>query len=595
LIDYHAHQRVLDETTKALAAAPMTDAALVAARTQLQSDLSVAGGYALLGALTDHLFAHAASDGRELAILDRAAALWTRGLGLYNDLASVRDRLESALAAPGDPDSVARFNSAALDVQLFSQKALGMQAEVAHLRDQVASFDHISPHPRQMDRPASAWDWSNLFLARRTDALVRSLSRRARDSATRAFAFGALAGYGANAAGSAYLGHVVGGPRRSHPFRDRLARNSVGSWLAGSAPATPTPGKIATTVRFGGPIQPRLPSSIEQLLREAVGETFAVAATPPLPDLQRGYRRMLQHLQLLDGFVRPPVPAEPLAVWLVKIYGDPTNPPGSLRTQDLGPAGDPGGGVSLGNNSPGSQTPSSSDNNKAAGVCFIIALILIIIDLVQAFVQCIVQWGKKETCTFWDNMLLSKPWEKDPPDPREPTGPTNIDTSSSELTGIASSDQAARLVASLFDIHKQIWEALDRAYHFLAFHGLIYPGSLIGEPLYSQFTFAPATAQWPRRPLTNPAGGMHLYPGSPLENPATVAAGFATGARPDTFLPLAVGRFCLPLWEQIVRGQSDTQNLDLDADRGFSHPCWATGNSIDDDPVAVDVLAYAAQ
>ena len=152
-----------------------------------------------------------------------------------------------------------------------------------------------------------------------------------------------------------------------------------------------------------------------------------------------------------------------------------------------------------------------------------------------------------------------------------------------------------KLIASLFDIHKQIWEALDRAYHFLAFHGLIYPGSLIDGPLYNQFTSAPATTQWPRRSVNNPADEMHVYPFSPLEHPVIAPSVFATGAKPDAFLPFAVGRLSLPLWEQIVRGETDTQNLDLDADRGFFHPCWATGNSINDDPVAVNILAYADQ
>jgi hypothetical protein len=64
------------------------------ARNQTQIDLSMAGDYALLGALVDHLFAHAVSDGSELAVLSRAADLWSRGVALYNDLGSVRS-LES--------------------------------------------------------------------------------------------------------------------------------------------------------------------------------------------------------------------------------------------------------------------------------------------------------------------------------------------------------------------------------------------------------------------------------------------------------------------------------------------------------------------
>jgi hypothetical protein len=63
LIDYHAHTLALEEASKALGAAPYTDAALVSARNQTQIDLSMAGEYALLGALVGHLSAHAVSAG----------------------------------------------------------------------------------------------------------------------------------------------------------------------------------------------------------------------------------------------------------------------------------------------------------------------------------------------------------------------------------------------------------------------------------------------------------------------------------------------------------------------------------------------------
>jgi hypothetical protein len=250
--------------------------------------------------------------------------------------------------------------------------------------------------------------------------------------------------------------------------------------------------------------------------------------------------------------------------------------------------------VSFGNNTPGDPQPGQGDNSKSGTICGIIALILIIVDLIQAFVQCCVQWGKKQKCTFWDNMLLKKLWEKDPPDPRDPQPTTDVTASSSELTAMGPSDEVTQLIACLFDIHTQIWEALDRASHFLALHGLIYPGSLIDEPAYKQFTLAPIPAQWPRRPVNDPVNWFHLYPSSPPEQPVTQATPFATAATPDSFLPLAAMRIALPLWEQMARGDSDSTNFDLDADRGFLHPCWATGGSINDDPVAAQVLAYTA-
>lgn len=596
MIDYHAHALALDETQNSLASAAITEPALVAACSQIQTDLSAAGGYALLGTLVDHLFAHAVSDGSELALLSRASDLFDRGVALYNDLGSVRDRFETALANPSDPAALSDFNTASMDVQLFAQKAYAMQGEVSLLRNDVSSLTYLSAHPRQLDEPSSSWDWGNLLLGRRTDAFVRNLSQLAQNTPTRAFAFGALSGYGANAAGSTYLGHVVGGPRRSHRFRDRVARNTVGSWLARKFPATPAPGEIANRIRFGGRLHPVLPHSVEQLLKEALKTTFDLSKTPQPPDLQLGYRRMLQHLDLLDGFARPPVPAVPQPVWLQKIYGDPSHPPPSLRPQDVGLSGDPGGGVSLGNNSPGSSSPDQSDSSSSSSICGIIVAILIIIDLIQAFVQCIGQWANKHKCTFWDNMLLKKAWEKDPPDPRDPPTTSDVSSTSSGLTAIASNDdEVKQLIACLFDIHTQIWEALDRANHFLALHGLIYPGSLIDAPVYSQFTSTPATTSWPRRPVNDPVNSYHLYPSSPLEHPTTTPSELPVGARPDAFLTLAATRFTLPVWKQIAFRVIDTVNYDLDADRGFLHECWTTKGSINDDPVGVNILAYAEQ
>jgi hypothetical protein len=600
MIDYHAHTLGLEQFQQALAAAPFTDPGLVAARNQSTIDVALAGDYALLGTFLDHLLGHAASDGTELSLLRRAADLWSRGVGLSNEIGTIRAALEAALEAPSDPTSPARFNTAALDAQRLAQRLYAIQAEVISLRDDVMPLKHVAAHPRQLDTPPASWDWGNRFLGRRTDAFVRRLARLADSLPTRAFAFGALAGYGANAAASAYLGHVVGGPRRAHRYRDRIARNAVGSWLRAHYPATPAPAALAQRIRFGGPARPVLPADIEQLLLGALSETFDLSDTPPVPDLQRGYRRLVRHLELLDRFPRPAVPPPPSGVWAAALYGDPGAPPPALRTQDVGLGTDPGGGVTLGDNQPGDPQPGQSDSNSGGGICGIIVAILIVIDLIQAFVQCCVQWGKKEPCTFWDNMILKKVWEKDPPDPRDPTGPQDPNMTASGLTAAAGTPQVVQVVGALYDMHVQVWEALDRAHAYLALTGLIYPGDRIALPLYKQFTSIPAPRPWPHRPVPGAEDAYHLYPTSPLEQGVVSPSPFGEGAAPDAFLiggrtyPTAA-TIALAVWQQIARGETDSPNLDLDADRGFGSPCWATDGQVDDDPIGVRVLAYGDQ
>jgi hypothetical protein len=595
LIDYHAQLLALDQIRKSLTALPSTDPAFVSARNQVQADLATTADYAILGTLLTHLMTHAASDGSELMLLTRAHGVWNRGIVLFNSLTSVRARLETSLANPSAGTSVPDFNSATSDAQLFARDAYSLLADVTALRKDVSALPFLPSHPRQSDKPSSAWDWANLLLGRRTDALVRSIYKLAHTTPTRAFAFGVLSGYGTNISGSTYLGQVVGGPRRSHRFRERIARNAIGTWLARAHPYTPTPTGIAEIVRFGPSASPRLPSAIERLLHDALSATFDLSKTEKLPNLQQGYTRLLSHLQLLDGFTLPAVPALPQGVWQAKIYGDPSSPPPSLRVQDTGFSGDPGGGVTYTGNLPGQSTPGKSDNSSSADICGIIAAILIIVDVVQAFVQCIVQWADKKTCTFWQNMLLSKLWEKDPPDPRDPSSSPSPTATSSQLVAMSSSDEITQFISSLYDIHTQIWEGLDRAYNFLAFNGLIYTGSLIDIPVYSQFTAIPGSVPWPHRPMDDAANWYHIYPFSSIENPQTGMSGFAQGDTPDAIFSLASDRLALHLWQQIALGEHDSQNLDLDADRGFLHPCWATGGSINTDPVNVKILAYADQ
>ena len=161
------------------------------------------------------------------------------GPGLIRRSWESRSNIEAALLNPAQPDSADRFNKAIEDLRLLglSLSTSGKLDQIEALRQDVMKLRHIPEHPRQADRPLSdCGAGGDVFLARRTDAFVRTVYRRALDPALRSFAFGVLSSYHGNACGSAYLEQVVGGPRRSHRFRNRVARNAIGSWFAQTRP-----------------------------------------------------------------------------------------------------------------------------------------------------------------------------------------------------------------------------------------------------------------------------------------------------------------------------------------------------------------------
>lgn len=195
---------------------------------------------------------------------------------------------------------------------------------------------------------------------------MRALLGRTQEPQTLAFAVGASASYGANVAGSAFLGHAVGGPRRSHRHRDRLARNAVGSWLATHHPAAMSPSAMAGRITFGSVANLALPTPVELLIGDALTDTFDLSRTLQMPDLQVGYRRLIEHLTLLDRFARPAVPAPPGQVWMAKVLADPQSPPPSLRPQEFDLNGQDGGGVAVqyGPSSTGSGSPDDTDSKE---------------------------------------------------------------------------------------------------------------------------------------------------------------------------------------------------------------------------------------
>ncbi|MFC7738155.1 hypothetical protein ACFQX4_20505 [Roseomonas sp. GCM10028921] len=595
MIDYHANCAVLADFTATLAAETFTDPAMTQARDDALTALAAAPGGALLGAFVHHLFVHASSDGAELALLQRASDLWAKGTALYSALGRVRADIEGALVNSTAPGAAATFNNASVEAQHLANSAIALQGEVNALREDAIKYPHLPRHPRQRDASADMWDWGNLVLGRRTDAFVRFLLAGGTSKMSLAFALGAASSYGANVAGSAYLGQAVGGPRRLHRFRDRIARNASGAWLATNSPGGKTLAEMSGLVGTGAAAG--LPTELARLLQDAGERAFRPRPSFPLPDLNLGYQRLVQHLVLLDGFELPPPPSMPPPTFVSSVMSGPSGSPPGLRPQDVDVSGQDGGGVAVGmgpDPQPGSQSPGSSDSATQKG-CGILVLVIILIDVIQAFVQCCVQWGKKETCTFWENMLLEKVWEQDPPDPRDPSNPQ---ATAQQLEAMAETPQMAEFLWMMFDTHCQIWEALARSREFLALTGLIYPRDLLTQPLYAQFTTLPFAGPWPHRETRKPEDNYVRFPTSPLEHPFGEPSPYGAGAHPDAILGqsrLRAADVGFRLWRQVAADQMDSENLDLDADRGFGHGCWTSRNSVMADPVDVVVLGYEDQ
>jgi hypothetical protein len=584
MLDYHARFAVLHELRTTIGATFAGDPSLAARVSDLLNAVATDEDAALLGACIDQLVAHAASDGVELDLLETAADLWTRGVSLYDQLGACRQGIEAALKNPTDPGSLANLQTAINGLDGLRGVAQQIAAEASSLKDAISPLPHLGAHPRQQDVPDKNWTWRDVFPARRTDAFVRAVFDRGRGGRGPAFAFGVLSGYAANVAGSAYLGAVVGGPRRAHRFRDRLARNTVGASLH-EILKTPATADLAKRLRYTGPTgAPALPSEIASILQAAFAAAYP-DRTPP--DLDLGFSRMLRHLELLDVFKRPALPEPPPLI--PAQVGDPTGDL-TIMSDDLSP---PGVGVDLDPDMTPS-SPSTSDSGKSHGdICIAILVIAISVGL-ALLIYCVGQWTTGKECKpsdFFDTLQGSEE-----PDPRAPTN-----TTQGQLQAMSTPEIAAHIIQELFNMQMLLWQAFDLALGYLAVTGFVYPDALLmPSPLYQAFLKVPSRPAWPHRPEANPQETYHLDPTSPIEQPAASSPSFPANASPIAFVAGTQDHAAEPvartLLAQVLRRQTDTQNYDLDADRGFRHPCWsvAPGTSIDDPVLSVDVLPYTA-
>ncbi|MET0933659.1 MAG: hypothetical protein ABWX56_08095 [Mycetocola sp.] len=598
----------LHEFQAALAAQGLPDPAHAQTRDRHVAAMAAAPGHASLGSLLAPLAWFATVGQGEAELVDEIAALWQKGRALYSALGRYRTSLQSILDSPPDADSVAELNAAGDAIRDLAPEVQLMLTQLQKLRTRVATHDHLPAHPRQEDRSVDAWNWNDLLLGRRTDALVRALMRRAGTPETEAFALGTCAGYGAQVSGSMYLGQSVGGPRRSHRLRDRLGRNAVGSWMAAHRPDVPRFGALADQLEAAMPAG--LDPDVATLLSDAFAEVYPLDALSSPPDVGVGFSRMIAHLRALETITTPLEPA-PLADSIVAaLFADPTVPytpklPDQSELTESG--GEPGvagsgGGVqilSAGDDGPAHQEPPDSTEVKCGA--FWEALGQAILFLLGGWLVCIIQVSSEGECTLWDDMEAN--WSAAFSNGVYVGGEHDTDWGTAQLTVAAAESLAQRpetvqMAGDLFTLQSTMWEGLQKAAEFLALHGVIYPDAFLDTWRYRQFTVIPATEEgsWPQLP--DNGNRFDEYPQTGLETPSG-SAPFQAGATPSAILSglggggqLSAKSVSLPLWWQVATGVDDADNYDLDADRGWRHPCWHTGGSITDQPVDVVVLGY---
>ncbi len=606
MVDYRTHIAALRQFQETLAQSTFADPQTAQLRDRQLDDAAQSPGMAMLGSLLDHVVAHASSDGAELLLVERAATLWKQGLGLYAALGAFRESLERALADPSNPLTVDAFNTAAASIHPLLVQVKSKNGQIQALKNDVHTFTFLRPHPRQSDEPLHAWSWGDVMLARRTEALARTVRAQAFDSRSSAFALGVLSGYGANVSGSAYLGQVVGGPRRAHRHRDRVARNTLGSWFSAGQPGLPSLTGIANQIRSEAPT---LPADLENLISSSLTNTYDTSRTPALPSLQLGHQRLLRHLELLDTFVLPAAPVAPIEPFLTRLYADLTEAHVPAVPQRVGVPDAPGagpGGTGLTPQSakePDALTNADApDSTEAECGAFWEAIGLSLLFILGGWFYCVVEWANGERCpltdqigdkfneAFPDGVYVGPEHESD-----FPQGLT-----ASQLDNAANVDQTTALIGHLFDAQCLMWEGLHKAADFLSTHGLIYPDGRLGRPRYKQFLKIPAVPQgsWPQRTEPNP-NRLYRYPATGTEQPAASAFPFPPGTPPDAFMngrqfgmESAASGISLEVWRQIAAGMKQAVNHDLDADRGFRHPCWQARGSITDNPIDVVVLSY---
>ncbi len=610
MIDYHAHVAGLEKVQEELDAA-VSGSGHEDAWAETKAALDAEPACAVLGALLDHLLERSEGARPEHDLLEEGSALYGEAAGVLANFADLRDKFEKLVdesredppANAGQeptPSSAPLVEFSALKAQLktLQPKLEGLRKRFEAFQPKLfPPFRHVAGHAIAEEEPVASWLWRDVILSRRTDALVSALHGANDGSpATLAFSFGALSGYATNCIGSSYLSQVVGGPRRSHPIRDRIARYSVGAWLRKNEPALcPSLNDLRTRATSGNPLAPKLPNAVRDQLTAAFAATFPAGSLGAVPDLDEGYASLLRHLELLESFPRQPEPPDIRASLFVPIMQstnqsvkDAQTKPQTARDPFSEDPPDP-------TLPPAQPTMPGQETTGGDGGCLLaIAIIVLALTIIGIIIY------------------ISNQDEAESPDEATATGlsESELKAAAIKLEAFLGSDEALIMVSGFYHAHSMLHTAMVIGRDNLARAGLVYPDEVdLLTSTFRQFTSLQASGgdtTYPHRPMPHADVGYLDMPSSPIEEPGTRPSRYPAGATPNVFLHGApgglfptVGATGAELWlkhrDSPNNSDGDRDNLNCDADRGEDHPCWRVSpdSSLGAQPVRVEILDYS--
>lgn len=558
MLDYQTLTAAVSATRSAFAAAaPGLDPAVV---TEVNASFGASGPF-MLGALYQHLLRHAGPSAAEVSHLDRAATLWQTAIAVSQRIAALRSTVDGLATSPPDVGKIDVVNQAVADAAGIQADLTALLGQARTLIDALRPVDYLGTHPVAAGRAVADWPWFELSIGRRSGAFVANLALLTQSSphntvAARAFAHGALVGYAANAKGGDYLNDVVGGARRGHPYRHKLAANTVGSWLSVNDPghtmALPALRDLVGATPVG---------AIDDLVTAALGLTYPTLAAKPLPDVSAAVTTMARHLDLLTRFTPLPLPANSATavLKLVDSTGAGGVVEGQLTPQALHPLAPPGY----------FSEESPFEDNTALDWIFAPceALAWVLGKIVEAFNWVAVEMG-----------LIDR----------------GSPGAASQAQAVVTSQGYLVLVDLCRTLQYRLYSECQDALTAVKLLGIAYPEQpdLPAHP-YRQFTKIPRRDRTFHLPPADPAKYLE-YPTTAMELPLSAPSPRAVDALPTTILDASSYAVTLLAASADPAPQPAAENANTDADRGAGALCWQLVTPPGVNPLTAAVLAYPA-